>query len=505
MEIKQSNQGMVIKDTAIYMVAKCIEAVMGVVTMSAMTYLFVSEQMGMYSTVNIAITTIGLVAIQWLAQATLRFVNKYDVQGKMDDFFSTVFHAWLKTNITAVSVSAVVVLLLQLGFEDINWFGKFSLKNSTSIIIVGTLWFITYNTSQLVISIVAAMRESALNLILSVMTVFGKLIFIIVFCWRWGSRIEWIFLSYFLTDGIVAAIGILKLKLYRYVSIKKKSKSILLELKEYGTPLMGNMLTTSVLNKSDIYIVTFFLGASAAGIYQTNYSLVATAFTMLSSAVMRGSYPTVLRVWSEGKKELSTRLISNAARLYLMLAIPATVGVWMLSDVIATSLYAPEYFEGHSVMGWVALAMLFLGLTEYNIKPWELNAKSKNIFRRSLIGGMVNVALNLIMVPFVGYKIAAITTFVGYFVYFTLARYGTRQYEQWSLPLKVYLRIIGSALGMALVLYLLKYVLPSNVISLVLMVLIGILVYGIILILTGEVKEEVQAILSRINKKGRRG
>ncbi len=499
MEKTQSNQGMVIKDTAIYMMAKCIEAVMGVVTMSAMTYLFASEQMGIYSTVNIAITTIGLVAIQWLAQATLRFANKYDVQGEIEDFFSTVFHSWLKTNIIAVSVSAVVVCLIKLVLKNVNWFGMFSLKNSVSIIVVGTLWFITYNTSQLVISMVAAMRKSTLNLLLSIVTVFGKLTFIVIFCWIWGSRIEWIFLSYFLTDGIVAMIGIMKLKLYQYISIEKKSKCILLELKEYGTPLMGNMLTTSVLNKSDIYIVTFFLGASAAGIYQTNYSLVATAFTMLSSAVMRGSYPTVLRVWSEGKKELSTRLISNAARLYLLLAIPATVGVWMLSDVIATSLYAPEYFEGHDIMGWVALAMLFLGLTEYNIKPWELNAKSKYILRRSLMGGMINVALNLVLVPFMGYKVAAVTTFAGYFVYCILARYGTRQYEQWSLPLKVYLRIIGSALGMALVLYFLKSILPPNVMGLVLMVLIGILVYGIILTITGEVKEELKVILKRIN------
>jgi len=493
---KKTNQGIMIRDTAIYMIAKMIEAVMGVLTMSAMTFIFASEQMGTYSTINIAITTIGMVAIQWLAQSTLRFLNKYDVLNQREEFFSTVFIAWLKVTFSVATISFIIALLLK-------GFAKGTLREWSTIIIVGTLWFIVYNASQLVISMVAALRESKLNLFLSVVTVVGKLLLIVLFCYLWGSKIEWIFLSYFLIDGMVSAIGILKLKLYQYINLKKASKEILEELKAYGMPLMGNMLTNSVLNKSDIYIITFFLGASAAGIYQTNYSLVATAFTMLSAAVMRGSYPTVLRVWSEGDKTMAMRLVSNAARLYLMLAIPAVVGVGMLSDVIAKALYAPEYFSGHDIMVWVALGMMLLGLTEYNIKPWELNAESHHILKRSLIGGITNVVLNLLLVSVVGYKVAAFTTFAGFFVYFVLSRFGTRKYDHWSLPLKVYIRIILSAVGMAVVLFFIKKVLPVNVLTLAFMVITGILVYGIFLVVTGELRNELNKVRDYIQRKRR--
>ena len=494
----KTNQGTMMKDTVIYMIAKCTEAVVGVLTMSVMTFLFAAEQMGKYSTINIAITTIGMVAIQWLAQATVRYVNKYDVENRRDEFFSTVFYAWFKANVVVIGISVVCALL----FTFVT--GDNLARDWGWIFVIGLCWFVTNNTSQVVTSITAALRHSALNLLLSVITVVGKLGFIVFFCRVFGSRIEWIFLSYFLVDALTSAIGIIRLKLYKYIQFKNYSKDILKELSVYGTPLMGNMITTSVLNKSDIYIVTAFLGASAAGIYQTNYSLVATAFTMLASAIMRGSYPTVLRVWSEGDKKLATQLVSSTARLYLMLAIPGVAGVGILSDVIARALYAPEYFTGHDIMFWVALGMMFLGLTEYNIKPWELNAKATCIFSRSLIGGIVNVGLNLILVPVVGYKVAAFTTFAGFFVYFILARVGTRKYDQWSLPLKVYVRIVGSALGMAVVLMFVKKVLPYNVITLVLMVGIGVVVYGICLILSGEVKEEVKKILSVIDSKRRR-
>lgn len=490
-------KGVMVKDTIVYMVAKFTEAVVGILTMSAMTYLFATDQMGKYSTINIAITTIGLVATQWLAQSVLRYINKYEVEKREEEFFNTVFSAWVKANAIVVGTSFLFILLFQFVLKDMDMMRHFPLRDSIRVLFIGTLWFVTYNTYQLVTSMVAALRRSILNLILSAVAVVGKLVLIVFFCKAFGSKIEWIFLSYFITDGVVSLIGIMKLKLYKYFSFKKKSKDILKELKDYGTPLMGNMITTSILNKSDIYIVTAFLGASAAGIYQTNYSLVATAFTMLASAIMRGSYPTVLRMWSEGKKELCTKLISEAARFYLLLAIPAVVGVGMLSDVVARALYAPEYFSGNGIMVWVALGMMMLGLTEYNIKPWELNAKTKSIFSRSLIGGGVNVVLNLIFVPIYGYKTAAVTTFIGFLVYFVLARVGTRKYAQWSLPVIVFVRIIGSSLGMAVVLYFMKKVMPFNVLTLVLMVGTGVVVYGILLYVSGEVREELKLVLNK--------
>ena len=85
-------------------------------------------------------------------------------------------------------------------------------------------------------------------------------------------------------------------------------------------------------------------------------------------------------------------------------------------------------------MFWVAFGMMFLGLTEYSIKPWELTANTKAIFKRSLIGGAVNVGLNLILIKLLGsYYIASVTTFIGFFVYFLLARYGTRSQLRWKL------------------------------------------------------------------------
>jgi O-antigen/teichoic acid export membrane protein len=500
---EQSNKkGAMAKDTIVYMLAKGIEGVVGIVTMSVMTKLFATYLMGRYSTVNIAITTVGMVCIQWLVQSCLRYINKYDILGEQESFFATVVGAWVRVNLIAVVIFAAVIAIAYGLSTRIAAVAGFMGRYPVSLLALGGMWFVTYNTAQLVIAMLAALRKAKLNLLLSLITVCGKLGIMWLLCVLFGSRLEWIFLSYFLTDGLVSVIGVITLRIPRYINRKKESKEILNELKSYGMPLMGNMLTTSVLNKSDIYIVTLLISEAAAGIYQTNYSLIATAFTLLSASVMRGSYPTILRTWGEGNKELAEKLVGEAVRFYLLLALPAVAGVAAVSDVAASVLFAPEYFEGNTIMFWVAFGMMFLGLTEYSIKYWELNANTGAIFKRSLIGGCVNVALNLILIRiFKNYYIAAVTTFIGFFVYFLLARFGTKKYMSWHLKGICYVRIIAAALIMFAGIVAIKQILPYTIINLGLFVILGMLIYGFVLYLTGEIKPEVSAIVAKLRKK----
>jgi O-antigen/teichoic acid export membrane protein len=499
--MSENSKGAMAKDTVVYMLAKMIEAVVGIVTMSAMTYLFRKSQMGYYSTVNIAITMIALLAVQWLNQSVLRYINKYDIEGRKDEFFSTVLNSWLKVNAAVVTASVVLLLILKAAASHIEILQYFMSIYTTGVFVCGILWFVTYNTAQLMIAMLAAVREVRMNLMLSVVTVCGRLLLMVLFCSLWKSRIEWIFLSYFITDGIVSLAAMKRLGLFKYIR-GKADREILNELKAYGMPLMGNQFATTILNKSDIYIIMFFVGAGASGIYQTNYSLIATAFTLINAAIMRGCYPTILRKWSEGSKDEVQVLLNEAVRMYLLIAVPAVAGIWAVSYEAAYALFASEYVEGHTVMFWVALGMMFLGLTEYSIKHWELNANTSAIFRRSMTGGAVNVVLNLVLVKLLqSYFIAAVTTFIGFFVYFILARYGTRNFLKWKVQPRTFINIALSAVIMAASIKTLETVLPSGKIYLALFILCGIIVYGLMLVITGEVRSEINAVRTRLNRK----
>ncbi len=489
------NQAMA-KDTIIYMIAKIIEGIVGVLTISAMSYIYVPEQTGRYSTINIAITTVAMVLIQWLVQSVLRYINKYELDNKQDEFFSTVFFSWFKVNILVFLISSFVILIFSLGF-----FKSITSIYPISLIIVSIVMFFTYNTSQLVIGMLAGFRKSKINLVLSVINVVGKLLGIIILNKLFITKIEWIFISYIIFDFITALIGFIKLDIKKHIKKECFNKEILNVLKMYGMPLMGNMIATSVLNKSDIYVIQYFLGEDKVGIYQTNYSIIASAFTLLAAGAMRGSYPTIIRTWSEGDTELTKILISNAIRTYLLISLPAVVGVFCISDFVAKVLFEAKYFEGHSIMGFVALGMMFLGLTEYAIKPWELNARTKEIFKRSMISGILNIILNIVFIKIFGYKFAGISTFLAFFIYFLLAKSGTKEYMPFNINKPSLYRILLSIFIMGASILLLKSFLPINIITLCILVFVGMLVYTLSLYFTGEAKNEINIIVNKLKMK----
>lgn len=489
------------KDTLIYLIAKTIEGLVGVLTISAMSYIYEPEDVGKYSTINIAVTTIALVFIQWLVQAVLRYINKYDLENLQAKFYTTVFFSWLKVNVIFFLISSVFILILVI-FKDL-FFYDFLQSYPLSLIFTAILMFFTYNTAQLIVSMLAGARKTKTNLALSVTNVLGKLLAIILFNNFFGVKIEWLFLSYAIFDFITAFFGTISLKIFKYIDFKENSDEIFKILKAYGIPLMGNMIATSVLNKSDIYIITAFFGKDKAGIYQTNYSIISSAFTLFSAGVMRGSYPTILRTYSEGHIETAKTLIAEASRLFLLLAIPVVFGIFCLSDMIATSLFDTQYFTGHSVMGFVALGMLFLGLTEYAIKPWELNFKTKEIFKRSIISGILNIILNLLFIKAFGYRFAGFSTFLAFFIYFLLAVKGTKQYIKFKINKKSLANIMLASIGMSIFVLLLKGFFAYNILSLFFLVLAGFILYILILFFTGEIKNEIKLIMQKIlnNKK----
>ena len=178
----ENSKGAIAKDTVVYMIAKMIEAVVGIVTMSAMSYLFRKAQMGYYSTVNIAVTMIALLAVQWLNQSVLRYINKYDIANKKDIFISTVINSWMKVNVGVVAAAAAVVAALKAASAYSDALASFMSVYTPGVFVCGILWFITYNTAQLMIAMLAALRKARVNLLLSVITVCGRLALMVLFC-----------------------------------------------------------------------------------------------------------------------------------------------------------------------------------------------------------------------------------------------------------------------------------------------------------------------------------
>ena len=147
-----------------------------------------------------------------------------------------------------------------------------------------------------------------------------------------------------------------------------------------------------------------------------------------------------------------------------------------------------SYYEGYSLIGIIAFGMFFLGMSEYYNKGWELSKDTRHILMNSFTAAVVNLVLNFVFVKRFGYEAAAYTTLGAFLVYLMMSVIRKNPRFHFNMPKKSFLKILLSTGLMAIIVIVLDLILTESIGSLLLIVIAAMGIYGLALIISGELK-----------------
>jgi O-antigen/teichoic acid export membrane protein len=175
-----------------------------------------------------------------------------------------------------------------------------------------------------------------------------------------------------------------------------------------SAPFAVLSLALGLSYKFDTVLIEYFHGASAAGHYNAAYNLIFNC-VMFSNILNTTLYPALSRQAASDPVALPAAY-ERALRYLMIVALPLTIGIYMLSDQLIPFLFKTEFLPAAGalmVLIWVVplqYASEFLG---YVI----LIANRERIVARSvLISSTLNVLANLALVPLFGIQGAAVMT-----------------------------------------------------------------------------------------------
>ena len=469
------------KDLTKYLPSYIVPFVIGIISIPIITRLIPPEEYGNYVLVLAAVSVLSAVGTTWLSSSSIRFFPSYELDKREGEFFSVV--------IKLIFVSVMSILLIAL---FVLFFTRsFISSNLYSLLYIGILLFVTTSVSDVFLSILMAKRKASWYSFIKIWhCVIGFIIgIILIVSFHWGAKglLSGAFLSMAMALPFLYKLAIGK------ISFKKGNilSPITLKIAKYGFPIVAINLTIWILMLSDRYILNFFMGSKEVGIYSVGYTIPERTLLVIAILFQTASSPISFKIWEKEGVKASQAFLAKLTRYYLLIALPATVGLSVLSEPVMHVFASPSYFSGYQVIPIISFSLFFVGIIDRFNNVMTYRRKTNLIMFNVLFAAILNLGLNFLFIPKYGYMAAALTTFIAFAVNMIVAIIISRHLLVWVFPFKslVKIAIASAVMGMGIH-YLVNHLISSNLLNLIVGVCSGIVIYFVMLILLCEFQHE---------------
>ena len=266
--------------------------------------------------------------------------------------------------------------------------------------------------------------------------------FLYLGAFHWG--IYGYILAIFTSDMLSVAFMFVAAKLWRYLSFGKKGlkKSTVSPMLKYCIPLIPTIILWWIINVSDQYMVTYFNGVAVSGIYTAAYKIPNFVTIFASIFIDAWQLSAVDEYDSRGRSEFFTKVFRTYSG-----ALFAVGAVLIAGSRIITDLYLGEdYYDSWHYVPILVVATTFSNLVNFYASVYMAEKKSMLSMLTAGSGAVLNIVLNLVLIPIIGPYGAAIATAVSFIAVFIIRAINTKKFVEIKIHL---LTFIPSALLLA--------------------------------------------------------
>ena len=199
---------------------------------------------------------------------------------------------------------------------------------------------------------------------------------------------------------------------YIYLGVKARFKLNTKYWKEiivFNLPLIPHYLSTYLLNSSDKFMISYYIGDDATAFYSVAYSIASMALVIWTA--VNGSL--VPYTFENLKKDRYEKINKITIPLIAVFGI-GCFGVILLGPEIMKLLAPGSYSEAINAIPPVVGATFFQAQYLLYSNVIYFYKKSKYVLLGSITSVTLNIILNMIFIPIFGYLAAGYTTLIGF-------------------------------------------------------------------------------------------
>lgn len=258
------------------------------------------------------------------------------------------------------------------------------------------------------------------GVILTALTLICNIIFILGF--KMG-------LKALIISNIIAAtlvIAYLRYKLKEYFNKKLLNLDKLFQRKiiMYSVPLIPNVVSWWFMNVSDRFILNYYCGMQATGIYAVANKFPSIIMVINSIFILAWQESAINEYESSDKDEFYSRMFN----VYMNVQITFTILIMSFTKIMINILTDHKFHSAYEYIPFLYIGAVFSAFSSFYGTGYLSSKETKGAFSTSIVGALVNIVFNIIFVPIIGIQAAAISTMLSFLIMWLIRLKQTQKY-----------------------------------------------------------------------------
>ena len=242
--------------------------------------------------------------------------------------------------------------------------------------------------------------------------------------------------GYFLAMFIGYVVSVLILffggNIYRFFDIKAADRSLQKKMIAYSLPLIPNSIMWWMMNAADKYVILALIGSNANGIYAVAGKLP-TIISTFTTIFMQAWQVSAI---SESDAKDKNNFYSNVFNALTIALCMIVSGILIILKPFLAVVINSTYTDAWKYVPFLLLSASFSSFSAFLGTNYTAMGKTGGALKTTLVGGLLNVVLNVVFIKMIGLNGAALATAVSFFVVWQMRVYNTKQFVKIDIDVK---------------------------------------------------------------------
>ena len=373
-------------------------------TLMLITNVFLDKTVGQFNYINAVLILLSSICLLGMNESFIQFSGKLEAKN-MEGNIRALYFKKIKILLGSFVVFTIIYLFLSRVL-------KISFFSPNNIFLYDKIFFalLFLSFTLLNIQVIRAMRELFRSELFRNVVRYGLILLCILIVLVFNLPEELILNSFLVTFFLIALIT--TIYIFRHTSEpKRKAENFGFsygEIIKTSFPMSLSFISLLLMQSFDVIMLEHYMDIETVAYYTVSVKLTFIVGIMLQT-INSVIAPDISKFWFQRDMPSLNRLINKAIRLNFIISLPLIVLMILFHEYIL-DLFGANYYKGKTALLILLIGQAVNSLSGSVALYLNMTGRQKILLLFLIVSAVLNIILNIILIPLYGMTGAAIST-----------------------------------------------------------------------------------------------